>query len=147
MGKQVELNRKDLLLLVGLLLLLGLATSLADSVKTGNGASLAVLLEGRVVLLLLSDLASLLLGPDLGDGEKGTGQLNGGVDISSLSITRLGLASLAGEDNQLGLVGLEALNVELEGLLGLVAATMVDGNTDGESLLAADTSSLKHNAK
>jgi len=116
-------------------------------VKTGNGAGLAVLLEGGVVLLLLSDLASLLLGPNLGNGEKGTGQLNGGVDISSLSITRLGLASLAGEDNQLSLVSLEALNVQLEGLLRLVAATVVNGDTDGESLLAADTSSLKDHSK
>jgi hypothetical protein len=112
-------------------------------VETGNGAGLAVLLVGRVVLLSLSDLASLLLGPDLSDGEDGAGQLDSGGELGGSRVTGLGLASLAGEDNQLGLVSLEALDVELERLLGLVAAAVVNRDTDGESLLAADTGSLR----
>jgi hypothetical protein len=141
--KEKGLNKRDnLLLLVGLLLLLGLATGLTDAVKTGNGAGLAVLLVGRVVLLSLGDLASLLLGPNLGDGEDSASQLGSSRELGGSRVTSLGLASLAGEDNQLGLVSLEALNVELERLLGLVAATVVDRNTDGKSLLAADTGSL-----
>ena len=142
MARKRHDKRDNLLLLVGLLLLLGLATSLTDTVKTGNGAGLAVLLVGRAVLLGLGDLASLLLGIDLGDGEDSAGQLGGGRELGGSRVTSLGLAGLAGEDNQLGLVGLEALNVELKRLLGLVAATVVDRNTNGESLLAADTGSL-----
>jgi hypothetical protein len=132
-----------LLLLVSLLLLLGLATSLTNTVKTSNRAGLAVLLISRVGLLLLSDLASLLLGPDLGHGEERTSQLSGASELSGLSITLLGLASLAGEHNQLGLVGLEALSIELKGLLRLVAATVVNRDTNGEGLLATDTGSLE----
>lgn len=58
-----------------------------------------------------------------------------------LGVSLLDLTGLLGEDDKASLVLLETLDVELEGLLGLVAATVVDGDTDGESLLAADTGS------
>lgn len=60
-----------------------------------------------------------------------------------LGISLLDLASLLGEDNETGLVSLEALNVEFETFLGSVAATVVDGDTEREGLLATDTGSLE----
>lgn len=42
-----------------------------------------------------------------------------------------------GEDNQLVLVLLQALNVGLDGLNGGIAAAVVDGNADGQGLLDA----------
>lgn len=60
-----------------------------------------------------------------------------------LGISLLDLTSLLGEDDETGLVSLEALNVELETFLGSVAATVVNGDTERKSLLATDTGSLE----
>lgn len=56
-----------------------------------------------------------------------------------LGVTLLDLTGLLGEDDKASLVLLEALNVELQRLLRLVAAAVVDGDTDREGLLTTDT--------
>merc|ERR1719359_1183289 len=58
-------------------------------------------------------------------------------------VAGLDLARLAREDDEARLVGLEALDVELERLLGLVAAAVVDGDADREGLLGADAGLLE----
>lgn len=95
------------------------------------------------------DRAGLLAGLDLedalGDGGReggGNGRDGLGVLDGVLAVTSLGLASLAGEDNETLLVGLEAGDVEGERLLAEVLAARVDGNTDGRSVKLGDTGSL-----
>lgn len=53
------------------------------------------------------------------------------------------LAEFAGEEDEAGLVGLEAVNIGLEGFDGEVLAAGVDGDADGGSELARDTSFLE----
>jgi hypothetical protein len=64
----------------------------------------------------------------------------GGLDVLGGSVTLLGLAVAAGEEDEALAVLLEALDVGLEALLGKVLAARVDGDTDGASELAGDTS-------
>lgn len=54
------------------------------------------------------------------------------------------LASTLREDYQALLVLLEALDVAIESLLRLVAATVVDGDADGTGLFRDQASSLSH---
>lgn len=58
-------------------------------------------------------------------------------------VTLLGLASLTGEDNELGFVCVEALDVELLALLAQIPPPVVNGNADAASLLPADASLLQ----
>lgn len=81
----------------------------------------------------------------VGDGREGQGGVDQGDDLAGvnvLAVTSLGLAGLAGEDNQASLVGLEALDVGGKGLLGEVGAAGVDGDTDGGSDKLGDTGGL-----
>lgn len=71
------------------------------------------------------------------EGEEGTSELD-----SVLEVLVGGLGGVLGEDNELLLVGLQASNVGIEGLLRAVLAAVVDGNTDGEGLALADASEL-----
>ena len=77
-------------------------------------------------------------------GECGDGILlgAGGLDLLDLGITLGLLAGTAGEEDKAFPVLLKTLDVDLEGLLVEVLAAGVDGNTDGGSELAGDTSSL-----
>jgi hypothetical protein len=59
------------------------------------------------------------------------------------SVTRLGLASLLGEDNQSGLVLLQSVDVELLSLLRLGSSSSINGDTDALGLLPSDTSKLE----
>jgi hypothetical protein len=135
---------KRLLLLGSLLIVLLLLSLSADTDQSSVGAGGA---EGdECVDLSLSgrDGAGSLEGGAGGDGEGGGegaegGELGVGVD----GVSRLGLASLAGEDHETGLVGLEPLLVQLESLLTVVLPSVVDGDSNRESLLAPDTSSLE----
>lgn len=127
-------------LLLGLLNgTLGTDTSVA--LDTGE------LAEGRVsleLLVLLGDLTGAFSNDGIDDGE-GTGNalLGGSSTVGSRAVTLLGGLGLLGEDNQAGHVGGQAGLVQLQGLLGAVAATVVDGNTDGASNLAGDPGSLQ----
>lgn len=78
-----------------------------------------------------------------GDGEDGG---DGGclLDLGDvgLGVTLLGGVGLAGEQDQALLVGLEAGDVDGQGLLGDVLATEVDGDADGGGKGLGDTSLL-----
>lgn len=58
-------------------------------------------------------------------------------------VALLGLASLPGEDNKLGLVDLQPLNVDLLSLLARVPPSVVNNDSDTPGLLLSDTSLLK----
>lgn len=100
---------------------------------------------------------------DLGDGVllSGVGDGEGGVDVGNDTLTLalgkggldsldvlsggvelLELTALAGEEDQAGLVVLETGNVGDQGLLGVVGAAVVNGDTDGGSELLGDTGLL-----
>jgi hypothetical protein len=84
----------------------------------GDGAPLCSdlgVLDGQDGALQLADVGALL------------GRRNTDRQLGSL------LGVVAWEEHKLGLVLLQALDVLLESSLGSVAATMVDGDTDGES--------------
>jgi len=66
----------------------------------------------------------------------------GGVDLVSGRVELLELTALAGEEDQAGLVVLEAVDVGDERLLGVVDTTVVNGDTDGAGELGRDTSFL-----
>ena len=68
--------------------------------------------------------------------------LLGGLGVLSGSLAGLGRLALAGEEDEAALVGLQALDVGLEGLLGEVLAAWVDADTDGWGKLAGDASFL-----
>lgn len=109
------------------------AASLAES-------SVGTALNGSGHLALL-DLLDAKVGGS--DGEDG-GDVAGLVDLGDvgLGVALLGSVALAGEENQALLVGLEAGDVDGERLLAEVLAAEVDGDADGGSLVAGDTSLL-----
>lgn len=122
------------------LLLLGLVprTLLPDTLVAGVRPRLAELLVGTTLDVLgqfaLGNLAEAsgngLLGDERGaDGLCGLGGLLvlGGIGL-------LGLVGLAGENDEAGLVVLQALDVRSKGLLGEVMAAGIDGDTDGASV-------------
>lgn len=134
-----------------LLLLLGLlggslGALLADTDKTGLGARVAELAVSLLLGGVVGELA--LLDDDLVvDGKSGVAELDvlallGGLDLLGRGVTLLGGLGLAGEEDEALAVGLEALDVGLQGLLGEVLATGVDGDSDRGCKLAGDTSSL-----
>ena len=143
-----------LFLLAGLFLLLGLLALLALADKTSIGASdteLAVCVLGGWVVGKLA----LLDGDLVGDWECLVGDLDlavvevarladlaGSLDLLLLGVALLWSLGLAWEEDKTLLVGLEALNVGLEGLLGEVLAAWVDADTDGWGKLAGDASFL-----
>ena len=116
------------------------STLLTGTEGASSRTSITQLLESADLLLLGVDSTSLLDRSSLFNGENGTLNLGDTLDIGGIAV--LGLTSLAGEDNQLSLVGLEALNVKFKGLLRLVAATVINGDTDCESLFAVDAGLL-----
>ena len=137
-GEQIKSITLDcLFLLLGLGLSLIPDSLLTDTLVSSLGASLTkstVSLEG---LALLGDGTGSRLGGGLDNGEdSGGGNLGSGSNLLSRS-------TLSGEKDQLALVVLETGNVGLKTLNGAVLATGVDGNTDGESLLLGNASSLK----
>merc|ERR1719232_447097 len=96
------------------------------------------------VLFFVSDLTSLF-GGSLHKWQDGLANVllhvlqlaHGGVSLSQVGI------SLSWEDQQFGLVFLQSVSVQLQGLLGLVTTTMIDGDTNGQSLLAWNSGSLQ----
>lgn len=79
------------------------------------------------------------------DGEGGGGVGDGagdGLELVLGGVALLGLVALLGEEDQALLVGLEALDVGGQGLLGDVLAASIDGDTDGGGVLAGDASGL-----
>lgn len=121
-------------------------TLLPDTHQAGVGPRLPEGLVGTALDVLgqgaLGDLAEA--------GGDGLGNAEGGGDVlcglAGLLVLRgvglLGLVGLAGEDNQAGLVGLEALDVGREGLLGEVLAAGIDGDADGGGVELGNASGL-----
>lgn len=111
------------------------------------GALVAQLAEGTA-LDGLGQLGLLDLGDgrgDGGDGEGGARREDGvlnGLEVLLGRVGLLGLVGLLGEEDQAGGVGLEALDVGGEGLLGDVLAARVDGDADGRGVLAGDAGGL-----
>jgi len=68
--------------------------------------------------------------------------LLGGLGVLGGSLAVLGRLALAREEDEAALVGLQALDVGLEGLLGEVLAARVDGDTDGGRELAGNAGLL-----
>jgi hypothetical protein len=83
---------------------------------------------------------SVIDGQDAGGGRDDVLALLGGLDVLGGSVTALGPAVAAGEEDETLLVLLEALDVGLEALLGEVLAAGVDGNADSGCELAGDAS-------
>lgn len=135
------------LFLLGLSLLsLRLGTLFTSTLVTGLGALLTehtVSVLSRLVVLdgALLEFDDVLDRQNLAGGLDGAVALLGSLDLLSGSVTLLGLAAAAGEENEALPVFLEALHVGLEALLREVLAAGVDGDTDGGSELAGDTSS------
>lgn len=103
-------------------------------------AGLAESVESLERLLVLGDGTGLLGLVGRWEGEGVAGDASG--EVVTGSVTSLGLAELAGEDDQAGLVVLQSLNVELLALLGPGLPAVVDDDADAEGLLLADTSLL-----
>ena len=122
------------------LLLVGLVPRalLPGTLVTGVGPRLAELLVGAA----LDVLGQLALGNlaeagsnGLLDAERGADGLCGLGGLLVLGgIGLLGLVGLAGENDEAGLVLLQALDVGSKGLLGEVVAAGIDGDTDGASV-------------
>lgn len=132
-------------------------------VGLGLGGLLGALLAGTLVALVGTLVAQLAVGTTLdGGGEVGLlDGLDGGVGVDDGEgggvvgngvgdglelvlggVALLGLVALLGEEDQALLVGLEALDVGGQGLLGDVLAASIDGDTDGRGVLAGDASGL-----
>lgn len=130
-----------LLLGSGGLLLLLLLASKASTLVAVLGPLLTEGTEGLELLLLGSDGAGRLDGDASGDGE-GSSSVTNGLDRGEVDLLVLVLLVATGEDHETAVVGLDALGVELERLLRLVAAAVVDGDADGLGLLLAQARSL-----
>jgi hypothetical protein len=147
-------KKKILCLFLGFLFLGSLFLSglllLADDALTHEADGGEVLLEE-----LVGGLLSLGLGDLAGGGSSGAdgGGVGGGlaearaVLLDGLLLfgggVSLGRGLLGdGEDDELGEVGLEALGVEVEGLLGDVLAASIDGDADGGDVAGSGAGGL-----
>ena len=139
--------KKTRRLFLGLLLLgLLLGTLLPDTDVTGIGSGLA---EG-LVRTTLDVLGEVVLG-DLGEagGDRSLDTESGGNGLDGLGgvlvlggVGLLGLVGLAGEEDEAVLVGLQALDIGGEALLGEVLAAGINGDTDGGGKELGDAGSL-----
>ena len=104
---------------------------------------------GVALLVLGGDRSELILGLDDNAGEHDAGDLvagGGGLHLLSSRVvdeTLLGLAIASGEEDELGLVGVESLDVELELLLAGRGASVVDSDSHGAGEGGRETSSLQ----
>lgn len=132
---------------------------LALALVPGSSTLVTECAESLELLLLLGDLPWCL--GDVGVGESDTGacclsrevvtlpnriHLLGSHSQNSVTyggVALLGLLGVAGEDNEAGLVRLEALDVECLALLAQVSPPVVDDNANTASGLAADASLLE----
>lgn len=141
----------------GLLISLSLGTLLALATVAGIGAGVTELaVDGTLDLGhgVTLDLGDGVAGGETVNGESGLnaggealslalseGSLDG-LDVLSGGVELLELTALAGEEDQAGLVVLEAGNIGNQGLLGVVGTAVVDGDTNGRSELLGDAGLL-----
>lgn len=137
------------LLLLSLLLLSLLPSPLLTLALVALVGALVAQLAESTTLDRLGQLGLLDLGNGRGDGgngEGGTGREDGvlnGLEVLLGGVGLLGLVRLLGEENEAGGVGLQALYVGSERLLGEVLAAGVDRDADGRGVLAGDAGGLK----
>lgn len=136
----------DLLLARRILGLLLSFTGLLCALTSGTGSDTSTVdgVEGRELLLVLLDSAEFNHWLGLHERHEWTSQLCGqfafllgGFALAQLTVL------VDREEDQLVLVFLQALNVLLTRLDGLVAATLVDCNSDGAGESGGETSGLK----
>ena len=126
-----------------LILLLGVLNSDAVSLNLGLLSCHTHGGVGLEALHLIGDVGHLDLLGGLGEGHDGAGELGGGLALLGGGVAVLGSReALAGEDDELGLVGLEALDVGVEGLGGAVGTAVVDGDADGAGVLGGHAGGL-----
>jgi len=77
----------------------------------------------------------------VGESKGSAGRL--GLEVITGGITLLGLRCLPGEDDQLGLVGSQPLNIKGLSLLAQVSPPMIDDDTNTACLLAVNSCLLK----
>jgi len=127
---------------IGSLLLCTLLTNTSISSLTSSLPKLPVsasVNSSRHILLV--DILDLLV--SVNDRKAGPDGRNvalaSGLELFLAGIPLLGLAEFTREEDQAGLVFLEAGDVQSEGLFGVVLAASVDDDTDGRGELAWDT--------
>mmetsp|Transcript_7992 Transcript_7992/g.14343 ORF Transcript_7992/g.14343 Transcript_7992/m.14343 type:complete len:241 (-) Transcript_7992:104-826(-) len=132
-------------LLHGILLLLGLLVGplLADAGHPRVHPLQPQLAVRRRVLHLAGDGHKLKRGGLLLDGHQLSSQLGRGLQLLGRGIASLRLVGALGEHNQVALVRLQPVHVLLHALEGLVAAAVVNSNTDGGRKLRGDASLLE----
>jgi hypothetical protein len=122
---------------------------LASALVAGVGPGLTVLGVGTTLLELLGDGGELVAGSGGGSGKDTAGGLGRGSSRLALlgggvvDQTLLDLAVLSGEEDELGLVGVESLDVELLLLLGGAGSAVVNSDADGAGEGGAKSSSLQ----
>ena len=142
-GQQPEANCSLLLgsVLLGFLLASAEVASVGPG-DSGLGVRVALLHvggDGLERILVRSGCSGENLSADL---IAGGGRLNlGGGGV--VDETLLGLAVLAWEEDQLGLVGVETLSVQLELLLARGRSPVVDSNSNGAGEAGTEASSLE----
>lgn len=123
-----------------------LGTFLPDALES-RIASCPAQLRVSPALNWLGHVALLYFGDALAERLEGEGVLDvrDSLDLAEirvLAVTRLGLAALAWEDDQSGLVGFEALDISDERLFAEVLAAGIDGNANGGRDKTGNTSGL-----
>lgn len=98
--------------------------------------------EGRELLLLRSD-GPWCLELNASWDREGSRGVAGALDRGQVDLVAPVLLGSSGQDDQSLTVCLESVSVQLQGLLGLVATSVVHWDTDGASLLLSDTGSLE----
>ncbi|GMR51734.1 hypothetical protein PMAYCL1PPCAC_21929, partial [Pristionchus mayeri] len=121
--------------------LLGFGLSLSGVLLVGSDAAqVAVHLD---LLLGLGDGAGSLLVDDLGEGKDGSAELGGDLELFGGAVSLLGGGELLGEEDELGLVSLQALDVGLKRLEGLVGPAVIDRDSDSAGLGLVDAGLLE----
>lgn len=154
----ISTSRKLTHLFLGGLLLLSLdaGTLLALAAVAGLGAGVTETAVSSLLTLgegVTADLGDGGLESSVDDGEGSADLLGdtltglGGLDVLSGRVELLELTALAGEEDQAGLVVLQAGDVLNLGLQGVVGAAVVDRDTDGGSELLGDTGLLNSGEK
>merc|ERR1719150_3224589 len=115
----------------------------SDTVKSLEGPGLTNGLEGLELLHVVGELHSSGSLDDGLDRHHLSGQLDSLRQLLGSGVALAGLLGVEREQDQLGLVFLQALSVQLQRLHALVPATVVDSDADGLGVVLAKPSSLQ----
>ena len=133
--------------IISFFLLLFIGNSLgplhAPSDITFERTGLSQLGEHGDLLLVSGDFTRLSDSSGLLDGHDLARELLHILKDLSRGVASLGLVLVAREEDELALVLLQPLDIEGEGLLGLVGTAVVNADTDALGKLGVDSSTLK----